>query len=77
MPTTKIGLIEEANNGTILLNEITDLDITVQSKLLRFLQDKAISRVGGTTEIPINVRIIITSTEDLEALCNLIECPAG
>ncbi len=70
VPTTKIGRLEEANNGTILLNEITDLDITMQSKLLRFLQDKAICRMGSTNEIPINVRIIISSSEDLRLAVN-------
>ena len=64
--TTKMGKLEEANNGTLLLNDITELDITMQSKLLKFLQEKAISRIGSNNEIPINVRIIISTREDLK-----------
>jgi len=66
--TSKIGKLEEADNGTILLNQINELDITLQSKLLRFLQEKTIIRVGGNNEIPVNVRIIIASQVDLKVL---------
>ncbi len=64
--TSKIGKLEEANNGTLLLNDITDLDIVMQSKLLSFLQEKSISRIGSNIEIPINIRIIVATREDLK-----------
>lgn len=62
----KIGLFEVANNGSIFLDEIGELSLTTQAKLLRVLQEKEIVRVGGTTPIPIDVRIIAATNANLE-----------
>ncbi len=63
---TKIGKFELANNGTIFLDEIGDLPLKLQVKLLRVLQEKEFERVGGVTTIKINVRIITATNRDLE-----------
>jgi len=62
----KKGLFEEANNGSIFLDEIGELSINTQAKLLRVLQENEIIRVGGTKPIPINVRIIAATHVNLE-----------
>ncbi|WP_110111265.1 sigma-54-dependent Fis family transcriptional regulator [Bacillus sp. CGMCC 1.16541] len=62
----KRGLFEEANNGSIFLDEIGELSASMQAKLLRVLQEKEIVRVGGTTPIPINVRVIAATNVNLE-----------
>jgi len=62
---TKPGLLEFANNGTFFLDEISELGQTLQAKLLRMLEDKKIRRVGGQSEIDIDVRIISASNKDL------------
>src|SRR5581483_815360 len=62
----KKGLFEEANNGSIFLDEIGELSGGTQAKLLRVLQEKEIVRVGGTTPISINVRIIAATNVNLE-----------
>lgn len=54
----RAGLFEQANHGTLLLDEINSMDITLQAKLLRVLQDGMVRRVGGTTETKVDVRII-------------------
>lgn len=64
----KIGLFEEANNGTIFLDEIGELPFNMQAKLLRVLQEQQIQRVGGVESISINVRIIAATNKDLKAL---------
>ncbi|MGH0513773.1 sigma-54 interaction domain-containing protein [Bacillus cereus] len=65
----KPGLFEEANGGTLLLDEINSLSPTLQAKLLRAIQEKTIRRIGGTQEKEIDVRIIATINEDpLEAI---------
>ena len=63
--TQRIGKFEEANNGTIFLDEIGDLDLNLQSKLLRVLQEKEVTRVGGNKSIPIEVRVIVATHKDL------------
>lgn len=55
------GLFEQANGGTLLLDEINSMDIKLQSKLLRVLQEGYITRIGGTSNIPVDVRIIATT----------------
>jgi two-component system NtrC family response regulator len=65
---TTPGKIETAHRGTLLLDEIGDLPLALQAKLLRFLQERVIERVGGRQEIPIDVRIICATHQDLEAL---------
>ncbi len=62
-----IGKIEHANNGTLFLDEIGDLPQSLQAKLLRFLQERKIERLGGRSEIPVNVRIVGATNQDLQA----------
>ncbi|WP_017755709.1 sigma-54 interaction domain-containing protein [Calidifontibacillus oryziterrae] len=62
----KKGLFEEANNGSIFLDEIGELSANTQAKLLRVLQEHEIVRVGGTKSIPINVRVIAATNVNLE-----------
>lgn len=62
----KRGLFEEANNGSIFLDEIGELSASTQAKLLRVLQEREIVRVGGTKPIPINVRVIAATNVNLE-----------
>lgn len=62
----KKGLFEEANHGSIFLDEIGELSLAMQAKLLRVLQEKEIIRVGGTTPIPLDVRIITATNVNLE-----------
>ncbi|QGT98662.1 AAA-type ATPase [Candidatus Syntrophocurvum alkaliphilum] len=64
----KIGLFELANNGMIFLDEIGELSLRLQVKLLRVLQNKEIVRVGGNTSIPINMRIITATNRNLEKM---------
>ena len=65
---TTIGKIETANGGTLMLDEIGDLPFPLQAKLLRFLQERIIERVGGRQEIPVDVRIVCATHQDLKAL---------
>jgi PAS domain S-box-containing protein len=62
----KRGFFEEGNNGSIFLDEIGELPANTQAKLLRVLQEKEIVRVGGTKAIPINVRVIAATNNNLE-----------
>jgi two-component system response regulator FlrC len=63
----RIGKFEEANGGTLLLDEISEMDIGLQAKLLRAIQEREIDRVGGNKPIKVNIRILATSNRDLEA----------
>ncbi|MCC7263834.1 MAG: sigma 54-interacting transcriptional regulator [Candidatus Latescibacteria bacterium] len=63
----KMGKFELANGGTIFLDEIGDLPLEAQTRLLRVLQEHCIERVGGTQTIPIDVRVIAATNRDLEA----------
>ena len=65
---TTIGKIETANGGTLMLDEIGDLPYALQSKLLRFLQERKIERVGGRQEIAVDVRIVCATHQDLKGL---------
>lgn len=58
------GLFEQANNGTLLLDEINSMPIQLQAKLLRVLQEGYVRRVGGTKDIPVDVRVIATTNEN-------------
>jgi transcriptional regulator with PAS, ATPase and Fis domain len=64
----KIGMFEHAHNGTIFLDEIGDLPLEVQVKLLKVVQEKEISRLGGTESIHVDVRIIAATHRDLEEM---------
>ncbi|MGE0533074.1 MAG: sigma-54 interaction domain-containing protein [Hyphomonadaceae bacterium] len=61
----RIGKFEEADGGTLLLDEISEMDLRLQSKLLRALQERVIDRVGGAKPVPVNIRILATSNRDL------------
>ncbi len=63
-----LGKIETANGGTLMLDEIGDLPFSLQAKLLRFLQERTIERIGGRQEIPVDVRIVCATHQDLNAL---------
>jgi two-component system NtrC family response regulator len=63
-----IGKIETANRGTLFLDEIGDLPGALQAKLLRFLQERVIERVGGREEIPVDVRIVCATHQNLKEL---------
>ncbi len=65
-----IGYFEKANGGTLLLDDIDDLPLAIQVKLLRVLQEKEISRVGSTENIPIDVRIVCATKVDLKERVN-------
>ena len=62
----KIGKIQLANNGTIFFDEIAELPLNLQVKLLRFLQERQIQRLGGSEFIPVDVRVIAASNKSLE-----------
>lgn len=61
----RIGKFEEANGGTLLLDEISEMDFRLQAKLLRAIQERVIDRVGGTKPVPVDIRILATSNRDL------------
>lgn len=63
----QIGKFEQANGGTIFLDEIGEMPLNFQVSLLRILQEKQVIRVGGTTPIPLDVRVIAASNKDLES----------
>ena len=61
----RIGKFEEANGGTLLLDEISEMDIRLQAKLLRAIQERVIDRVGGAKPVPVDIRILATSNRNL------------
>ncbi|MEL7491056.1 MAG: sigma-54 dependent transcriptional regulator [Pseudomonadota bacterium] len=61
----RIGKFEEANGGTLLLDEISEMDVRLQAKLLRALQERTIDRVGGNAPVKVDIRVIATSNRDL------------
>ena len=61
----KIGKFEEANGGTIFLDEIAELDLAVQSKILRVLQEREVVRVGGNDKITLDIRVIVATHKNL------------
>jgi DNA-binding NtrC family response regulator len=62
----KKGLLEVATGGTIFLDEIAEMSLSMQVKLLRVLQDKTFFRIGGTTEIPVDIRVLAATNKDLK-----------
>jgi two-component system response regulator FlrC len=63
----RIGKFEESSGGTLLLDEISEMDVRLQAKLLRAIQEKEIDRVGGSIPIKVDLRVIATSNRDLQA----------
>ncbi len=61
----RIGKFEEATGGTLLLDEISEMDVRLQAKLLRAIQERVIDRVGGARPVPVDIRIIATSNRNL------------
>src|ERR1700746_932682 len=61
----RIGKFEEAGGGTLLLDEVSEMDVRLQSKLLRAIQERVIDRVGGTRPVAVDIRIIATSNRNL------------
>ncbi|MBB3973590.1 sigma-54-dependent transcriptional regulator [Hansschlegelia beijingensis] len=61
----RIGKFEEASGGTLLLDEISEMDVRLQAKLLRALQERVIDRVGGGKPVPVDIRVIATSNRTL------------
>jgi DNA-binding NtrC family response regulator len=62
----RIGKFEEAQGGTLFLDEIGDLSLPSQAKILRLLQERSVTRVGGRTAVPLDLRIIAATNKDLE-----------
>jgi two-component system response regulator FlrC len=63
---SRAGKFEQANGGTLLLDEISEMDLTLQAKLLRVLQEREVERLGGNKLIPLDVRVIATTNRRLE-----------
>ncbi|MEM6666027.1 MAG: sigma-54 dependent transcriptional regulator [Pseudomonadota bacterium] len=61
----RIGKFEESSGGTLLLDEVSEMDVRLQAKLLRAIQERIIDRVGGNRPVPVDIRIIATSNRDL------------
>ena len=61
----RIGKFEEANGGTLLLDEITEMDVRLQAKLLRAILERVIDRIGGGKPVPVDIRIVATSNRNL------------
>jgi DNA-binding NtrC family response regulator len=61
----RVGKFEEASGGTLLLDEISEMDVRLQAKLLRAIQERVIDRVGGTKPVPVDIRILATSNRNL------------
>ena len=64
----KVGMFEAANGGTILLDEIGEMPIALQSKLLRVLQERELTRIGGTKSIKLDIRVIAATNQNLEEI---------
>ncbi|MGD9380710.1 MAG: sigma-54 dependent transcriptional regulator, partial [candidate division WOR-3 bacterium] len=62
----KIGLLEKADHGTVLLDEIADMPLPLQAKILKVLEEQSFTRLGGTSQISVDVRIIAATNKDLK-----------
>ncbi len=63
----KLGVLERAHGGTLLLDEVSELPLEMQSKIARVLQDQSFERVGGTTRVKVDIRVLATTVKDLPA----------
>ncbi|MCV5296119.1 sigma-54 factor interaction domain-containing protein, partial [Escherichia coli] len=66
--TLRQGLFERANEGTLLLDEIGEMPLVLQAKLLRILQEREFERIGGQQTIKVDIRIIAATNRDLQAM---------
>ncbi|MDF1751029.1 MAG: sigma-54 dependent transcriptional regulator [Alphaproteobacteria bacterium] len=64
----RIGVLEEAHGGTLLLDEVADMDMATQLKMVRVLHNRRFQRIGGDTVVEVNSRVLATTTRDLQAL---------
>ncbi len=65
----RLGKFEQANDGTLLLDEISEMDMRLQAKLLRAIQEREIDRLGGGKPVKVNVRLLATSNRDMQEVC--------
>ena len=63
----KLGVLERAHGGTLLLDEVSELPLEMQSKIARVLQDQSFERAGGTTRVKVDIRVLATTVKDLQA----------
>lgn len=67
---SKIGLFKVADGGTLFLDEVANISLTTQAKLLRVLQEREVTPIGGSKPVPINIRLIAASNRDLKEMCS-------
>src|SRR3546814_9949861 len=63
----KVGMFEQAHGGTLLLDEVADMPLETQGKIVRALQEQVFERVGGNTQVEVDVRVIASTNRDLAA----------
>ena len=63
----KVGFLEQAHGGTLLLDEVADMPLETQGKIVRVLQEQTFERVGGKTKVEVDVRVIASTSRDLQA----------
>jgi two-component system nitrogen regulation response regulator NtrX len=64
---SKVGFLEQAHSGTLLLDEVADMPLETQGKIVRVLQEQTFERVGGKTKVDVDVRVIAATSRDLQA----------
>jgi DNA-binding NtrC family response regulator len=67
--STRPGLLESAGGGTVFLDEVGDMPLSMQAKLLRVIQEKELLRVGGSVPVPVDIRFVSATNKDLKTLC--------